>query len=446
MKKKHFVTALALASLCALTAHAETPKYIFYFIGDGMGMGHVMATRNYLRTVHHPDSLPLMMTFPVASPVQTYSFSSTTTDSAAAGTALSTGTKTTNYMLGVSPDTVPVTSIAVDLKDQGYGIGIITSVAPDDATPGAFYAHVNNRKLFNDITADAAASGYDIIVGAGLRGSAGAADVLRNGGFDVVYGLDEFNASSAPRKFLLDTHKDHPWSVGYTIDGPWGSLTLPDMTRAAISHLTLTHPERFFLMCEGGNIDHAAHSNDGAAVIREVLAFQDAIRQAYDFYLEHPDETLIVITADHDTGGMAAKGNARFDLVDLQKMSKDKFNEMCRDIAENASMSWPEMKTRLRELFSLGDAIPLTPEDEAELSAMFAATMSGTAGSENTIYNSYSDFVGRVFRIINEAIGIGWITGSHTSNPVPVFAIGNGAERFGYFMNNIDIPKAIINH
>ncbi|MDE6679868.1 MAG: hypothetical protein K2J92_00775, partial [Muribaculaceae bacterium] len=68
MKKKHFVTALALASLCALTAHAETPKYIFYFIGDGMGMGHVMATRNYLRTVHQPYSMRLLMTFPVAAP------------------------------------------------------------------------------------------------------------------------------------------------------------------------------------------------------------------------------------------------------------------------------------------------------------------------------------------------------------------------------------------
>lgn len=444
MKKKHFALSLALAGICALTAGAETPKYIFYFIGDGMGMGHVMAARNYLRTVHNPDSLPLMMTFPVASPVQTYSFSSTTTDSAAAGTALSTGNKTNNYMLGVSPDTIAVTSIAVNLKDQGYGIGIITSVAPDDATPGAFYAHVRDRKLFDDITADAAASGYDLIAGAGLRGSADAADVLRSGGFDVVYGLDEFNASTAPRKFLLDTHTEHPWSIGYTIDGPWGSLTLPEMTEAAISHLSVTNPERFFLMCEGGNIDHAAHSNDGAAVIREVLAFQDAIRHAYNFYLEHPDETLIVVTADHDTGGMAAKGNARFDLVDMQKISKDKFNEMCRDIAETASMSWPEMKTQLRELFSLGDAIPLSEEDEAELSAMFAATMSGTAGSEQTIYNSYSDFVGRVFRIINEAMGIGWISGSHTSNPVPVFAIGNGAERFGYFMNNTDIPYAII--
>ncbi|MDE5797213.1 MAG: alkaline phosphatase, partial [Muribaculaceae bacterium] len=265
MKKKHFALSIALAGLCALTAGAETPKYIFYFIGDGMGMGHVMATRNYLRTVHNPDSLPLMMTFPVASPVQTYSFSSTTTDSAAAGTALSTGNKTNNYMLGVSPDTIPVTSIAVNLKDQGYGIGIITSVAPDDATPGAFYAHVRDRKLFDDITADAAASGYDLIAGAGLRGSADAADVLRRGGFDVVYGLDEFNASTAPRKFLLDTHTEHPWSIGYTIDGPWGSLNLPDMTEAAISHLSVTHPERFFLMCEGGNIDHAAHSNDGAA-------------------------------------------------------------------------------------------------------------------------------------------------------------------------------------
>ena len=138
MKIKTIVLSLFL--LVASGVSAATPKYVFYFIGDGMGMGHVMAAQSYNREVLKSDELLLMMQFPVVSMVTTYS-TSRVTDSAAAGTALSTGYKTNNGMLGVTPDSVPVTSIARYLKDAGWGIGIVTTVAPDDATPGAFYAH-----------------------------------------------------------------------------------------------------------------------------------------------------------------------------------------------------------------------------------------------------------------------------------------------------------------
>ncbi len=130
---RFFIAALASLTLSlGMTAEAA-PKYVFYFIGDGMGIGPVMATMNYLRTVH-PDRGPLTMTtFPVVSFAQTWSASSPVTDSAAAGTALSTGHKTKNGMLGMDADTVAVNSIARVLKDDGWGVGIVTSVAPDDA-------------------------------------------------------------------------------------------------------------------------------------------------------------------------------------------------------------------------------------------------------------------------------------------------------------------------
>ena len=119
---------------------AQAPKYIFYFIGDGMGMAQVLSAQVYNRTVLGNTDPILMMQFPVASQVTTHSASSPVTDSAAAGTALATGHKTDNGMLGVTPDTVAVTSIAKELFDRGYGVALVTSVPPDDATPGAFYA------------------------------------------------------------------------------------------------------------------------------------------------------------------------------------------------------------------------------------------------------------------------------------------------------------------
>ena len=125
-----------------------------------MGMGHVNATETYNRDVLGNGSPILMMQFPVATQVRTYSFDRSITDSAAAGTALSTGYKTTNGMLGMRPDSTEVCSIARELKNMGYGVGVVTSVAPDDATPGAFYAHVPSRKMYYEIGTQMAESGY----------------------------------------------------------------------------------------------------------------------------------------------------------------------------------------------------------------------------------------------------------------------------------------------
>lgn len=123
---------------CAFSAWSATPKYIFYFIGDGMGVAPAMAAVTYARNVLGQEELPLMMTFPYTGLALTYSASSDVTDSAAAGTALATGYKTNNSMLGMTPDSVPVYSIAKTFKDAGYGVGLVTNVAADDATPGAF--------------------------------------------------------------------------------------------------------------------------------------------------------------------------------------------------------------------------------------------------------------------------------------------------------------------
>ncbi|MDE7135498.1 MAG: alkaline phosphatase, partial [Muribaculaceae bacterium] len=345
IKIRKALLSLACAAL-ASSAWAAAPKYIFYFIGDGMGPGQVMNAETYNRLVLGSDKTLTMSSLPVNSYATTYSASSPVTDSAAAGTALSTGHKTKNGMLGMNPDTIAVTSVAETLKKNGFGIGIITTVAADDATPGAFYAHVPNRKMYYEIGRQAAQSDYEVIAGASMRGaskngkSTGLIEYIESNDVVIAKSLDDMAGTDSRRVMLLPDKALWEWNMGYTIDSIAGEPTLAQITSATIDHLMKHTPDRFFIMAEGGNIDHAGHANDGGTAVKEVLAFDQAIARALDFYNAHPDETLIVITADHETGGMSVGNNFTGyntypQYLAAQRMSKEAFSKHCDRLIED---------------------------------------------------------------------------------------------------------------
>lgn len=453
---RKFLSVLLLA-IAALATSAQSPDYIFYFIGDGMGVGPVMTAQAYNRDVLHNDSTLLMMRFPVASMCMTYSASHPITDSAAAGTALSTGSKTKNGMLGMNPDTIPVYSVATQLKNLGYGIGIVTSVYPDDATPGAFYAHAASRKMYYDIDCQAAECGYEFLAGAGLTGLVDAQgdttdilDRMAANKVQMIYGPSEIPNINSERVFLLNPKGTPTWNIGYTIDSIPDVLNLPLMTQTCLNHLQNVSPNKFFMMVEGGNIDHALHGNDGGAAVKEVLNFDQALAVAYDFYLAHPDNTLIIVTADHDTGGMShihSKNGQHnpLSVFDYQKMSKEVFSDRCKEIlASDSVFTWEDMAQYLSENFGFFTYIQLKDKDVERLKEKFTATFEQrNTTDQKTLYANFNAFAVEVFRIINDAAGVGFTTTSHSGNPVPVFAIGVGAERFSSMNNNIDIPQYI---
>lgn len=459
--KLHRILATVLTGLCVLGVSAEV-KYVFYLIGDGMGMGHVNAAQYYNRIVRGADEPLLMMQFPVASQAWTYSASAPVTDSAAAGTALSTGYKTKNNMLGLAPDSVEhYVSIARDLKDAGWGVGVLTSVAPDDATPAAFYAHQPARWMYYEIDKEAVASGYDFLGGASLRGVADKEGkpnevpaMIKDAGIEIAYGTEAGSELAGKVDRLWVLSPENVWgngnNIGYTIDSIPGVMNLPSLTKVALDHVSAKSPDKFFMMIEGGNIDHAAHANDPGGVIKEVLNFQDVIRVAYDFYLAHPEETLIVITADHDTGGMAIGhpdhyGYVDLALVDTQRISKDRLADYCRDIVKDGkTISWDEMRDLLQSKLGFWTAVPLTEEQTNRLRAAFDRTfLARESNDEKGLYNTFSEFVIEAFRIYNYWVGTDFISHNHTANPVPVFAIGNGSEKFTHVVNNTDIPRII---
>lgn len=449
---------LGAALAAGMVLHAEdAPRYIFYYIGDGMGISPLMTAQAYNREVLKNDKPLQMLQFPVASFAMTYSANSPVTDSAAAGTALSTGTKTKNSMLGMSPDTVAVTSVAHQLKDMGYGVGIITSVGLDDATPGAFYAHVANRQMRYDIDIAAAKSGYDFMAGAGLAGftdkSGNPTDVeavLSENGVQLVRGLDGIQQINSDKVMLL-AEADRPnYNIGYTIDSVAGVLTLPIITQTCLDHLTAKTPDKFFMMVEGGNIDHALHGNDAGAAIKEILNFNEALALAYNFYLKHPDETLILVTADHDTGGMSyVKSRLKLDnplsIFDYQKVSKEAFSEYCKSLLKDRRIyKWEDMQEYLEENLGLFTHIPVSDEKLEQLKSMFEKTFEmRNTSDQKTLYASFNSFAVAVFDLINDAAGTIFTTTSHSANPAPVFAVGVGSDKFKQLNNNNELPEIL---
>ncbi len=457
MKK---IILFGLAAMAAISMMADDAKYVFYFIGDGMGLGHVNATEAYNRDVLKSEQPILMMTFPVASQARTYSASSPITDSAAAGTALSTGVKTKNSMIGMNPDRVPVNRIAVDFMTAGFAVGVGTTVQADDATPAAWYAHAENGGREETIAGQAAASGLSFLAGGGfkLHGAGEEAFVeflntMRKGNYEIAEGYAAFNelkrkGGKFPQKVMLMPENVGGGQVGYTIDSIPGFLTCAQITEACLHTLESVNPDKFLMMIEGGNIDWAAHSNDGGGVIKEILNFQDAINVAYQFYLRHPSETLIVVTADHDTGAMAYGRNGgayNIAYADAQKISKDAFADWTRNWGrETANPTWEEMEQVLKEKLGFWTIVPVSEKETNELKQLFDETfITKRAEDEKTLYHTFNAFTAKAFSILNYHMGIGWTTTYHAGNLVPVYAIGANAQYFTGSLNNNEIPLLI---
>lgn len=454
MYSRFLMFFICLLSVCNL--YATSPKYIFYFIGDGMGLGSVMVTEAYNRTVLNNDEHLTMLQFPVTSMATSYSANRHITDSSAAGTALSTGNKTNNYMLGVTPDSVPVFSVAKALKDNGYGVGIATTVTLNDATPAAFYGHAPNRKLYYEIGKSIIGSNYVFFAGYNLisknNNKGEKTDLyerIEKDGYKIVKGKDEYEKVKNHNKIILLNKPNRAGHCGYTVDSLGDEhFNVPYLTQTCMNHLQKNSPEKFFMMIEGGNIDWIAHAND-PGVVKSILDFDEGIKIAYDFYKKHPDETLIIVTADHNTGGMTfgVRGNKRVTLknLDNQKVSISMFQEYCKDLQKKSKeITWDDMKIYLKENLGLYGAIEVDKKDDKLIQESFNKTFNKKDVEDvKTLYTTYNNFIADVFTVFNRYTGIGWTTTGHTGDFTPVFAIGVGAEEFNGLNNNIDLPKKI---
>ena len=224
---------------------------------------------------------------------------------------------------------------------------------------------------------------------------------------------------------------------------------MPFISQTAIGKLSKNR-NGFFLMVEGSKVDWAAHANDAATVVKEIVNFDESIAVAYNFYLSHPDETLIIVTADHNTGGMALgveKGPKNINLrnFDFQRISLETLQRKCSEIMKsNQAITWDEMRSYLKDNFGLYGYIEVNAKRDKQLRDKFNKTfIDRKSTDEKTLYATFSEFVATVFDVLDHCTGIGWTSHNHTGDFTPVFAIGVGAEEFGGLNNNIDLPAKI---
>ena len=453
--------------LLVLSGYAQQAKYVFYFIGDGMGVNQVQGTELYRGELEGKIGItPIWFTqFPYATTATTCSATNGVTDSAAAGTALATGNKTQNGTIGMKQDLqTEVSSVAVWAKNKGCRVGVTTSVSVDHATPAAFYAHDPSRGSYYKIGTDLYKAGFDFYAGSDFidpnnkdnkdGNSENLYTMAEKNGYTIARGYKDYlkKCKKADKMILFQSEKASEkdrTAIPYAIDRTKDDLTLADITRSAINFLSKDLSKGFFLMVEGGKIDWACHSNDAATAFHEVADMDEAVKVAYEFYSQHPDETLIVVTADHETGGFVLGTGAyklNLQVLKNQKVSESGFTRILNELRKkyNNNVSWEKVQQALKENFGFWDKVKLNEKQEERLLAKYNDTFKGKeAKLEKSEYAQDEPLAAEAKRIIDEIALVGWTSGGHSAGYVPVFAIGAGADLFQGRIDNTEIPIKI---
>ena len=498
-------TAAAEETGAAAQTEGKTPKYVFLFIGDGMSYPQIQLT-NYFKsanasaenaetvTVEGEEQTVLssqnnlnMMNFPVAGSAQTYDSTSFAPDSASTATSIATGYKTWSGSINVSEDfSQEYETIAEKLKAQkDYNIGVISSVNLNHATPAAFYAHQASRYDYYDIVQELVESGFDYFAVGGLLQPTGENEdqkdlytAAEEAGYKVVRTQAQAEALTPDdgKTSVVEEHLAASDAMPYDMDLQDGQWALADYVDKGIE--MLDNENGFFMMVEGGKIDWACHANDAAATISDTIALDDAVAEAVDFYNEHPDETLILVTGDHETGGLTIGyagtdydtflqnfnnqkiSYAKFDsdYVAGYKENKTDFDTVMKDVTELFGLQAPVSDDTATQQKDSADMHPESTNDGSlvmtqyeydKLKEAYDTTMSRTGEEEEfgqdeyVKYGSYEPLTVTITHILNNKSGVNFGSYAHTGLPVEVFAQGVGQEEFDGYYDNTDIYKKV---
>lgn len=484
------------------SGQSAVPKYVFLFIGDGMSYPQIESTNYYLSALEKgssmgnkeegsilskdKDALPFM-NFPVIGSAQTYDSTSFCPDSASTATAISTGHKTYSGTINMDETaTKKYETITEKLKDQlGYKIGVISSVNLNHATPAAFYCHQPSRSEYYEIGKELIESDFDYFAGGGLlkptgedKNQADLYELADKAGYTVVKSQEEADKVTAKtgKAILIDEHLADEDAMAYEIDRKEGQWALSDYVEKGIDCLYEGNDKGFFMMVEGGKIDWACHANDAATTMADTRALSDSVDEAIAFYEEHPKETLILVTGDHETGGLTiGYAGTNYDTF-LQNLDNQKISFKAFD--DNYVKSYKEEKTSfeavMQDITKFFGLIPESATSEAaedgvaadsadqhptgvtsgnlvltdyelnKLKAAYEKTMAGgseeeLSQEEYVLYGSYEPLTVTITHILNNKSGISFSSYSHTGLPVAVCAMGNGENKFAGFYDNTEV-------
>ena len=461
--------AVAIISLCfsilritnVIPDSPKQPKYIFYFIGDGMSFNHILGTEQYNAVKEGKSEVERLnfSKFDTRNFVTNYSTSNAVTDSAAAGTALATGVKTANSFIGVDAEGRELRTIADVASDRGYMVGLVTNVGINHATPSCFYGHTSDRFGFPKLVDDYIASDVAFVAGSTIMDmksgpqdpkyspvtTAELAERVRNAGIYLTSNAEEAGKVKGERVALVANDKENK-HVPYVIDRKGGELTLVESSQAAINYLANNAPDGFFLMIEGGKLDYAAHEHDAVATFLEVNEFAECVDLALAFAKQHPDETLIVVTADHETGGMSLGWDhyeVRMNMLLAQKTSAVQLTKIMQQMRAEGKRNWNDYKQLLSDHFGLWSLVPVTAEEEQLLKDDFYNIFLKYGPMVDGLYNKSEFLVYHAIHILNRHASIDWTSLYHTGMYTPIFTKGVGEKMFLECRDQTDIPKTI---
>ncbi|MEA4891367.1 MAG: alkaline phosphatase [Peptococcaceae bacterium] len=360
-------------------------------------------------------------------------------------------------------------TISEKLKEQkGYKIGIITSVNLNHATPAAFYAHQPSRSNYYQIGQEMLESGFEYFAGGALLQPNGKKndqvsiyELAQNKGYKVVTtqaAAEKLTAADGKAIIIGETLADSD-SLSYENDRAEKEWALKDYVRKGIQ--VLDNEKGFFMMVEGGKIDWACHANDAGSTVADTIALGEAVEEALAFYNKHPQETLVIVTGDHETGGLTI-GYAGTDYdtflqnLENQTISYAKYDKDYVAGYKKNGTPFADVLKDVKSCFGLMTAedpdaaknpkLVLTGYELSLLKAAYEKTMNrGTAElsqAEYVLYGSYEPLSVTITHLLNNKSGISFSSYAHTGLPVAVFARGVGQDLFkGYYDNTAIYDK-----
>lgn len=460
---------------------SRRPKYVFLFIGDGMSFPQFQSASDYLGAMADSDYMmaapslddnqgavldgPValnFMEFETVGSVVTYDSNSFAPDSASTATSIATGHKTYSGSINVDETAmVSYETITEKVHDQlGMQVGVISSVNLNHATPAAFYAHQASRSSYYEIGLELIDSGFEYFAGGELLKPAGPDndrenlyELAENAGYTVVRTQAEAEKVTSGPVILIDEHLADSSAMAYELDRTNEMWSLADYVKKGID--VLDNENGFFLMCEGGKIDWACHANDAAAAIHDTLALADAVQVAVDFAKDHAEETLILVTGDHETGGLTigfagTNYDTYLSLLDSQKISFARYDSDYVSAYKENHTPFEEVLADIEELFGLSaagnadDKLTLTDYELALLESAYEKSVNERdtgmdAQAEYVAYGTYEPLTVTITHILNNKSGVSFTSYSHTGLPVAMFAEGVDAGQFSGYYDNTDI-------
>ena len=389
-------------------------KNHIFFVVDGMGASHITGARLYKGG---PEANLAMDQMPYTGFVKTHSSSDYTTDSAAAATTYATGLKTYNRSIGMSDPkkdpsgaSIPLTTIFDSAQKAGKSVGLISTARITHATPAAYYAHVKDRSMEDQIAEQLVDANIDLIIGGGRRffvsqsegGSRQDEKNLLNQFQEKKYEIAKTEAEfknlnlKTDKKILALLEDDH---LAYDLDRTDDQASLTDYVDVAIKYLS-QNPKGYILVIEAGRVDHASHANIARHTFGDMLAFDKALARSLE---ENTKNTLVVATSDHETGGLSLNGYAPYETATGEKLLGNHKRKADAPLSDHGLVGWasgPGFNSALKV-------------DENNKNFQHKATYPAPVAY-------------------------------HTAVDVPIMASGPGADQFIGFMDNTEIAKKVV--